>query len=92
MEIEKPVFGRDHYYEEVEGEPFIVDGFEEFRFFSRKEYAGLIISEVTTGMQVGDWYLGEISAKEDIRKRIETTGIEIVRKMIAENQIPPINK
>ena len=75
------------FIDEVEGEDFLIPGWEEFKFFKRVEIGIIIISEFTTGMQVGGYYENDAQAQEDIRSRLAIKGREAVREHIAQNQI-----
>jgi hypothetical protein len=75
------------FTEEVEGEPFLVPDWEEFKFFKRTAGTLVIISEVTTGMQVGVFYRNESEARRDVKNRLKQAGIDRIRKIIAENQM-----
>ncbi len=81
-------FFKSKYLQEVEGEPFTIYGYEEFNFFKRMVDGQVVVSEVSTGLQIGDFYCGEMAAHDDIKRRIDAKGVEVLRKLIAENQLP----
>lgn len=78
-------------YREVEGEPIVIPGFEEFQFFIRPEDY-FVISEVTTGLRIGEYYESREFAIKSAKEILEKAGIEKVRQLVAENKMPEAKK
>ena len=84
--------GKPTYYDTVDGEPFVISEYPEIKLFSSKSLKnGLyIISEVETGMQVGDEFRQLKAAEIGIGLLIRKKGIEAFRKVITENKMPEV--
>lgn len=85
-------------YEEVEGEPFAIPGLAEFEFFKREvprfdksRFSYVVITEVTSGYQIGTEYCSTESAREDILGRIQKHGTDAFRKMVADRKMPEVS-
>ena len=74
-------------YEEVEGEPFVVEGFEGFQFFSRKARGEYNISEVETGMCVAEGFKSLEKAHLYLEKKLKAVGREKMRGLIVRGRM-----
>ncbi len=74
-------------YPLIEGEPFVVPGYDEFQFFIRKEGDGISLSEVNTGYLIG-WYRDKDEFLPDFKRQLENAGLKLMRQKIAENKMP----
>lgn len=72
-------------WHEVDGEPFIIAGYEGFSFF-KTNIEGLIrVTEVITGFYVGEpYYIGDKAAHDDIKSLLDSKGggMTIIRKIM----------
>lgn len=72
---------------EVEGESLVIPGYEEINLSSRIENGLVIISEVSTGLRVGEYYVTLQEAIADVKKLLQSKGIDAVKVLIAEHKM-----
>lgn len=74
-------------YEEVDGEPIVIDGFEEVEFFLHHPYKYektdiVMISERSTGYGITSWALSKEEAVKQATASLNEVGIDALRERI----------
>jgi hypothetical protein len=82
--------GKDAHYVPVRGRPFIIEGYEEFVFFSRvaADTSRIVISEASTGMKIGDDFPCEEEARRAVKLILDKTSRVSLCKIITDNRMP----
>jgi hypothetical protein len=74
--------GEKAHYAMVKGTPFIIAGYEEFKFFCRKVEGLFVISEITSGLKIGESYHTIEDAQQGIRRLINETGASNLKRIV----------